>query len=322
VYNASGALVDLEGLTYEDTDGSTFTVSGSLLVAAGGYVVLGIEDDTKTNGGAPVDYDYDGVAFDESGDAFVFSLTTEDGKTTFDEVGWEKGWPWSSGVALALDPDLTDPTDNDDVASWCVATSTYGDGDAGTPGAENDDCSASTGTLTVSDLASGDLVITEIMPDAAASGTDTLYEWFEVYNASGSEVDLEDLVATDNSTSFTVVGSLTVAAGGYVVFAAEDDSSLNGGNTEVDYEYGAKAVALSNSGDQMTLSYTDAAGTKSTFDEVVYTKSWPFAAGYALNLDPDYTDVTSNDSSKSWCKATTAYGTSDYGTPGAANDEC
>ena len=89
------------------------------------------------------------------------------------------------------------------------------------------DSTSSTATP-VSDLVAGDLVISEIMPDPALSGTDTAQEWFEVYNATKDTVNLADLVVTDNSKSFTVSGLLEVAAGDVAVFAAVADSTLNG----------------------------------------------------------------------------------------------
>jgi hypothetical protein len=38
------------------------------------------------------------------------------------------------------DPSALDHVNNDDPANWCVATTTYGLGDEGTPGAVNDAC--------------------------------------------------------------------------------------------------------------------------------------------------------------------------------------
>ena len=41
---------------------------------------------------------------------------------------------------MNLDPGAVDHLLNDDGSYWCEATSTFGDGDLGTPGADNDSC--------------------------------------------------------------------------------------------------------------------------------------------------------------------------------------
>jgi hypothetical protein len=60
-----------------------------------------------------------------------------------DEVAYDSGvtWPDPTGHSFGLDPSALNHSDNDDPANWCVSTTTYGDGDEGTPGDENDLCS-------------------------------------------------------------------------------------------------------------------------------------------------------------------------------------
>ena len=41
---------------------------------------------------------------------------------------------------MVLDPDHLDADSNDDGAYWCAATTAYGDGDLGSPGEPNPDC--------------------------------------------------------------------------------------------------------------------------------------------------------------------------------------
>ncbi len=139
VYNAAGMGLNLEGLVISDADSDSFTVTGALFVAAGGYVVFGKNADAASNGGAPVDYDYGGSMSLANGDD---ELILSYGGTTFDAVYYDDsaGWPDPTGASMSLDPDAVDATLNDDPARWCEATSPFGDGDLGTPGSSNDPC--------------------------------------------------------------------------------------------------------------------------------------------------------------------------------------
>ena len=167
----------------------------------------------------------------------------------------------------------------------------------------------------VDDLVVGDLVITEIManPDYCS---DSSCEWFELYNASGGSVDLDGLIIVDDGgNTATVTGSAVMAAGSWIVLAIGDSSSWGYTGFTPDGYYGS-TVALGNSGDQVTIS-----NTLGDLDvAAAYTSG---SAGESLSLDPTALDVTSNDDSAYWCESvSTIAGTSDLGTPGAANDSC
>jgi hypothetical protein len=54
-----------------------------------------------------------------------------------DAVTWTSS---GTGAATSLDPGSRNPTANDDPQNWCPATSAYGAGDLGTPGADNPNC--------------------------------------------------------------------------------------------------------------------------------------------------------------------------------------
>ena len=65
VHNPTAAPIDLLNLTVETDDEPGFTVSSSLVVPAGGYVVFGIDGNTLRNGGVSIDYVYgDGSGLD------------------------------------------------------------------------------------------------------------------------------------------------------------------------------------------------------------------------------------------------------------------
>jgi hypothetical protein len=139
VYNASGHEVDLEGMTIRDDGSDSHVVSGSLVVAAGAYVVFGVDSDTAVNGGVDVDYAWGNDLTLGNGDDEIY---LEYGGVVFDAVLYDGGTDWvdPSGASLTLDPASRDADLNDDGANWCEGSSSFGDGDLGTPGADNDAC--------------------------------------------------------------------------------------------------------------------------------------------------------------------------------------
>jgi predicted extracellular nuclease len=107
---------------------------GPLLIPAGGYLVLGNNTDTGTNGGANVDYSYGGSWFLANGDDEVILLDGSLGEV--DRVEYDGGavFPDPTGASMSLsDPGL----DNNDGTNWCTSTTSFGAGDLGTPGAAN-----------------------------------------------------------------------------------------------------------------------------------------------------------------------------------------
>jgi hypothetical protein len=187
-------------------------------------------------------------------------------------------------------------------------------------------------------LSVGDIVITEVMQNPCAfdlnanngsggcSVDDSVGEWFEVYNSTNTDLDLEGLVVTDepgsNQDSFTVVGSLMIPAGGYVVFGVSSDPGLNGGMT-VDYEF--SGMSLGNGSDELIL--TNASGT---LDEIVWDNgsTFPDPTGASMSLDPSMFNINDNDDGANWCEGLTSYSVTigtisgDLGTPGVMNDAC
>ncbi|MBW2699530.1 MAG: right-handed parallel beta-helix repeat-containing protein [Deltaproteobacteria bacterium] len=167
-------------------------------------------------------------------------------------------------------------------------------------------------------LAEGDLVITEIMADPSAV-SDTLGEWFELYNPTAADIDLNGLNISDNdSDGFTVDGQgqpVWVTAGGFLVLGRSADAQLNGGVT-VDYVY--SGFTLANNADEIVIWAGEQELDRVEYDSVTF----PLTSGASMGLDPDQTDAMANDDSANWCVSESLMSGGDAGTPGASNDAC
>jgi hypothetical protein len=132
--------VDLRGLVVSDALGAGFTVTESVIVQPGAYAVLAANGDPARNGGVDAAWDYPYASLSLANGVDEISLSHSD--VIFDRVAWDDGvtFPRLAGASMALDPDQLDAGSNDDGGNWCTATSAYGDGDLGTPGAANAPC--------------------------------------------------------------------------------------------------------------------------------------------------------------------------------------
>lgn len=162
-------------------------------------------------------------------------------------------------------------------------------------------------------LAPGSLRITEVMPDPLRV-SDSRGEWFEVYNASASAIDLQGLVVSSpdgtRTDAFTVARSAEVAPGDWFVFGRNADPALNGGLT-VDYAWGTR-LSLGNADDSISLNAPDGS--------LLWTLAWYRSeAGHSLEARraTHHTVLPYH-----LVSASTAvpYGLGDFGTPGAANE--
>jgi predicted extracellular nuclease len=140
IKNVSGADINIDGWTIRDDGSDSHVISGPLVVAAGDSVVLGRNANSAVNGGVTVDYAY-GTSWFLSNSADEVILD-DPSAVEFDRIEYDGGpvWPDPNGAAMNLDPPATDVASNNDGANWCEGISPYGDGDLGTPGADNDTC--------------------------------------------------------------------------------------------------------------------------------------------------------------------------------------
>ena len=328
IYNPTGADIDIEGYTLADLDfDATVLDNGGLgiIVPAGGFAVLGREDDPALNGNITVAYEYN-----QNGQFFLSNSSDEivlydGGGNLVDRVVYDNGviWPDTSGASIEVDMAFADVAGNDDGTKWAHSTCTIAGGptcnpDLGTPGSSNASCSTTpcggTGGPT------GDLIFSEIMqnPSAVSDGDG---EWFEVYNTTGADIDmLGYTIQAGGSPSIEVIStSVVVPAGGYALFARKSDPLVNGGLPTPAYDYD-DGLNFGNS--SQTVKILDGAG--GTVFEMTYDNgaTYPDPNGASMTLDPTKLNATDAAIGTNWCTGSTPYGLGDLGTPGAGNDTC
>jgi hypothetical protein len=144
LYNAGTLPVDLQNLVIADSAASGrrpyHLIGSSVVVPAGGYVVLGGNTNTTSNNGAPVDYSYGGsISLVNSLDAFKISRVVGTDTLTLDRTQYASAAVSAqAGVSRELKNPALDNS-NMDGSNWADAsvTSVYGAGGRGTPKAQN-----------------------------------------------------------------------------------------------------------------------------------------------------------------------------------------
>jgi hypothetical protein len=140
VHNRADVEVDLLGLSLLDELGDGVDIEVSVVVPAGGYVVLAASADPTRNG-----------ALEDVGWAWGWDYRLRNsgqtvrlvyGTVELDAVAYDNGatFPDPVGASMSLAPGASDVDSNDDGSRWCEGTTPYGAGDLGTPGAENPPC--------------------------------------------------------------------------------------------------------------------------------------------------------------------------------------
>ena len=134
LHNPGESPIHLDNAVVSDAGTNAFTID-RLRIPAGGYAVLGRNADVVANGGVVLDYEYEDFTLANTEDEIL--IHGADG-AELDRVEYDGMWPGSAGVSAGYDAGLG--ADNNVPTNWCESTSTFGAGDAGTPGAENDRC--------------------------------------------------------------------------------------------------------------------------------------------------------------------------------------
>jgi len=171
------------------------------------------------------------------------------------------------------------------------------------------------GNACEANLLPGDLVITEVMPNP--EGADDGKEWFEVYNATSTTINLRGLTlvysrADGTSRKTHVIESASIDAGQYMVFGGIIEVAMP---AYMDYAYADDLGSLTNTGGRLALECN-----ATLVDDVVYLEG---ASGVSISYDGRLVpDAIGNDTITDWCDSESEYEVDNLGTPGAANDQC
>jgi DNA/RNA endonuclease G (NUC1) len=135
ILNVTSAPVDLAGWTIVSSGDAAHTITGPLVVPAGGYALLGRNTDPELNGGVVLQYSYHAgeATLNLSNSSDILVLRDAAGATV-DSVAWAAAPP--NGASRAL---ISATSANMDLlgSAWTLSTSIFGDGDKGTPGLTN-----------------------------------------------------------------------------------------------------------------------------------------------------------------------------------------
>ncbi|MEM6995894.1 MAG: lamin tail domain-containing protein [Myxococcota bacterium] len=220
-----------------------------------------------------------------------------------------------------LDGSTGSPADDTDTGGTAADDTTAGDGSTESDGGSTDDDGSTTGevALSVGELVPGDLVITEVQYNPTCSGD--FCEWFEIYNATDSAVNLLDLFVQDNDYNGGNEGRVTVDVimqpGTYAVLAKGVDTWP--------YEFEATAVYGPNPGfdngnlDRVVILDDD----NNILDETPLFFGGDQGRAWAFMGD-DINDVA-NDDSDQWCYSAESLPgptSAEFGSPFAANVDC
>jgi beta-lactamase superfamily II metal-dependent hydrolase len=132
VHNWGATSVDLQGWTLASNNDAAHTISTSVTVPAGGYVVLARNGTKRKNGGVTADHVYGtGLTLANGSDWLALR---DAGGATVDSVAWSSVPSGATrGVKDASADNVTMGGTN-----WQTSTTVFGSGDKGTPGAAND----------------------------------------------------------------------------------------------------------------------------------------------------------------------------------------
>ena len=132
IHNTGAQAVNIQGWTLASNNDTPQTIGSSVSVPAGGYVVLAKNGTYASNGGVNEDYVYSIVTLANSSD---WVALRDGGGASVDSVSWATSMP--AGATRGVSNPATDNLDAKG-SNWHTATSTFGSGDEGTPGARND----------------------------------------------------------------------------------------------------------------------------------------------------------------------------------------
>lgn len=138
LYNRGSAPVDIDGYILKDdgSDKHTINNGGPLIIETSGFLVLGRNGDSSTNGNVAIDYVYSGTYIANGADEVVLldSSSNEVARVNYDGG---PNYPNPVGASMFLISPDADPQDG---ANWKVSSNAWvgSAGDYGSPGSANE----------------------------------------------------------------------------------------------------------------------------------------------------------------------------------------
>ncbi|MDR6845932.1 choice-of-anchor J domain-containing protein [Flavobacterium granuli] len=121
IFNTTNAPINLDGWVIESSDGvinvqHTIVSDPPLMIPAKGFLVLGLNSDVLTNGGVPVNYEYDKIFMSNTDDYLRIRTDTQ---TEMDFIDWSETAVWGirTGQTLIFIAESLS-ADNNDGNNW------------------------------------------------------------------------------------------------------------------------------------------------------------------------------------------------------------
>lgn len=223
LHNLGPGTLNLSGyyLT-DDTNNPTKWALPSQSVADGGFVVVWLDGETGEG------TNHASFTPNSAGGTLYLYYGSGTSRQLIDSVTYGK---LTAGQSLARMGSLN--------TQWVTTTNT-------TAGADNPT------TITTSTTGTGQLLITEVMADNKSTLTDPdeagAYEdWFEIYNPGTTAVDMSGMYISENPlnpTKWQVPQGVTIPAGGYLVFWADNDTSQGSLHTNFNLDADGEVLQL------------------------------------------------------------------------------
>ncbi len=166
------------------------------------------------------------------------------------------------------------------------------------------------------------IVISEIMQNPV-SVNDEFGEWFELYNPTEINVDINGWRIRDNGTNKHIINNdapLFVTANGFLILGNNSDNLTNGGVT-IQYKF-PSTWTLTNSDDEIIIEQSDGLGGWLLIDEVNYDGgvNFPDPTGASMYFIGNFSD--DNNLGSNWKESTVAWSGSagDLGSPGSQGE--
>ena len=171
--------------------------------------------------------------------------------------------------------------------------------------------------LTVADLASGDLIITEVSYYNFQGMDD---DWFEVYNASGADIDLQGLEVHTNQGMFAISSNQIVPVNSYVVFVETSAAGTAGNFPFSQVNTITTGLLISDTGDFLSLEFNGASIVDLTVPSYI-------DLGYGRGVSAILSDISAPQNELAfWCPSQVvgySFGNDVYiASPGMDNDDC